>query len=1217
MTLSTPGLSGRPVTGRFSPRVRCPGCTREDPSCSLYWKTRAGLRICITAVVALVAIMTITGIASANDYMGGIPLQTVSNGVVSGGLYYSTYPGFSTSASQSFSLPKYKDIAWARLYVSVYCGHKQNNYEGTATVNLDVNGDGKDDILLATESMNVPYSYPGERGTGPVDLGHGNRVTSDYLFWYDVKDQITGERVGVNVKTAKASPSSSFDGRIKFIALVVAYNDGDRDKIYYWVNQGHDPMDFANDNGYTGETQFGTSQIVENEDAEYTATLSSLYMASEDGIYTFNGDELSGNGDPQGSYFGYEDWDVSDSIVLDEDSTLEYARSGSYFKLPLALLTVKFKEQPEGTLEVTSNPAGAQILLDGEELDKTTNQTLTEISAGEHTVQAILVDNEKYREPDEKSVTIKTGETTAVHFNIPQINGSVDIASDPDGAWIYLDGVNMSTRTDTLLENVIIGDHTVLLKKAGYSDVNTTITLEEDSTEEVALTFGEPDGNTTVTKGDNSTELQGYSGKSLSLYTHGFVHGGLAVADSSMYSNLLGKDMSVSYPLPVNLTTNATVKDARLYVYSTWSYDADTLTGKPANLQVDLDGEHLAREQVYSDRKGDGTYDYPVETHCYAIEGDQIADTPLSFTVSNVGEKPDKFAVYGVMLLVVYEDPAGQKTEYWIGEGSDAVYANPEFGVDSDDAVTRLTFPGTVNTSAISGAELYVVSTAASGDDNRIIFNDREWPDQLAGGSSGISIARLNVSAQVRQSGNRAGTGSVITNTKGDYMENRNLILVVTGTPDGENAIGMSTLGATGAANLTDETSDLTTDAVNETMLVTGPIEETLNQTGRQYSIRVLTNPPGAMISLDYRYSGKTTPDTIPGIPGGNHTISVELPGFDPVEERLFLSTNQTMSFDMATRGTSVFALEKISESLLDQEKYGGIYVTSSPDKTLIYIDGKKTSFTTPGLVYGLKPGKHTVQVKLAKTATAGNKNPLKFPIEKKEVWVDAGVVSTVAFMSYENPYLTTPVINSTVYNNAVFTINGMMQKYHISDEVNLQASQNYVTIKTGDAYISHTIFTGADNETWVEPRRYTLNNVMVESDPPGADIYVDGFATGLTTPYLVKNLSDMDHRIMVSKPGYYPLESTILITGTDQYRRFVLEPYLNGRLSVVSTPTGGKIYINGKDTGQKTPYTFQYMNVGSYSVKVVLNKTKATAEDFIVQPDMTNEINLILESKK
>ncbi len=1217
MIFSGPGSSGPSASNRIVPVIQSTEGNREKVRGISRRKNQIWRRICIATVVVLVAILAITGIVGANDYLGGIPLQTVSSGVVSGGLYYNTYPGFSTSASQSFTLPKYKDIAWARLYVSVYCGHKQNNYEGTATVNLDVNGDGKDDILLATESMNVPYSYPGEKGTGPVDLGHGNRVTSDYLFWYDVKDQITGERVGVNVKTAKASPSSSFDGRIKFIALVVAYNDGDRDKIYYWVNQGHDPMDFANDNGYTGETQFGTSQIVANEDAEYTATLSSLYMASEDGVYTFNGEELPGNGDPQGSYFGSEDWDVSDSIVLDEDSTLEYARSGSYFKLPLTFLTVKFKEQPEGTLEITSIPAGAQILLDGEEIEKTTNQTLTEISAGEHTVQAILVDNEKYREPDEKSVTVRTGETTAVHFNIPQVNGSIDISSEPAGAWIYLDGTNLSARTDTLLENVIIGDHTILLKKAGYVDANSTVTLEEDQTESVALILEESDGNTTATTSDNSTEPRGYFGKSLSQYIHGSVHGGLTLADSSSYSGLLGKDMSVSYPLTVNLTPNATVKDARLYLYSTWSYDADTLTGKPAALQVDLDGEHLAREQIYTDRKGDGTYDYPVETHCYALEGNQIEDTPLSFTVTNVGEKPDKFAVYGIMLLVIYEDPDGHEIEYWIGEGSDAVYANPEFGVDSDNAVTRITYPGTLNTTGISNAELYAVSTAASGENNRITFNDREWPNQLAAGSSGISIARLNVSEQIRQSGNRAGIGSVIGKTKGDYMENRNLILVVTGTADGETPANMTTVGVTGAANLTEETSSLTTDAVNETMLVTGPIEETLNQTGRYYQIRVLSNPPGAMVSLDYRYSGKTTPDTIQDIPGGNHTISVELPGFDPVEERLFLSSNQTMTFDLATKGTSVVASEKISESLLDQEKYGGIYVTSSPDQTLIYIDGKKTSFTTPGLVYGLKPGKHTVQVKLAKTATAGNKNSLTFPIEKKEVWVDNGVVSTVSFESFENPVLSTPVINSTAYNNSLFTVNGKMQKYHISDEVNLQASHNYVTIKTGDAYITHTIFTGTDNETWVEPRTYTLNDVQVESDPPGADIYVDGFATGLTTPYLVKNLSDMDHLIMVSKPGYYPLESTIRITGTDQYRRFVLEPYMNGRLSVASTPSGGKIYINGKDTGQKTPYTYQYMDVGEYTVKVVLNKTQATVEDFIVQPDMTNELNLTLKTKK
>lgn len=1180
----------------------------------------AGIRLAVLVIVLFGALLSCTGIAGANEYLGGIPLQTVSHGEVSGGLYYGVYPGFATTAHQSFSLPAYKDIAWARVYVSVYCGHKQNNYPGTATINLDTNGDGTNDILLATETMDVPYSYPGAGGTGPVDLGHGNRVTSDYLFWYDVKDQIQGnKKVGVDVTTAKATSSSSFDGRIKFIALIVAYNDGDRDKVYYWVNQGHDPMDAANDNGYTGETEFGTSAIAAEEDEEFTATLSSLYMASEDGTYTFNGDELS-NGKPQGSYFGYEDWDVSDSITLDEDSTLQYGRSAQYFKLPLALLTVRFKEQPEGTLEVTSYPEGAQILLDGEELDKVTNQTLTGISIGEHSVQVIPEDTERYREPDERTVTLNNGETLPVHFVISPITGSVDITSDPQDAWIYLDGKNTSRQSDTLLEDVIVGNHTIVLKKAGYRDANATVTLEEDKVEPVSLTMIGKDGNSTGLTG-NVTGSLGYTGTALTLYAHDTVHGGLAVTGSGSYSGLLGKGMDITYPLTANLTPNATVKDARLYVYSTWSYDADALAGKPSSLQATFNGEPLERDRVYSDRKGEGTYDYPVETHCYRIDGDLLADAPSSITITNIGGEADKVAVYGVLLVAAYEDPLGPDTEYWIGEGSDAVYATPEFGVDSEHAVTRITFPGAVNTTAISGSELYAVSTAASGtadDNNRVTFNDRTWQDPMTAGSSGISIARLNVSGEIRQSGNRAGIGSVIEKTKGDYMENRNLILVLTSTGEGAATTGISVSGEPGEENTTEESRVLSVD-LNATVLATGPIEESLNQTGRYYTIRVLSNPPGAMILLDYQYCGKATPDTIRQVPGGNHTVSVELPGFDTVEERIFLSTNQTMTFDMETHGTTLLSEGKIPEgqqALLNQEDFGGIYVTSSPEKAVIYIDGKKTGFSTPGLIYGISPGKHTVQVKLV-SKTAGQ-NTLKFPIEKKEVWVDAGVISETTFLHYENPYISSPMINSTAYNNSVFTVNGEMRQYRVPEKVDLQESQNYLTFREGDAYITHTVFAGiADNETWVEPRRYTLNSVMIESEPAGADIYVDGFPTGLTTPYLIKNLSDMEHRIVVSKPGYYPVENTFRIAGTDLYRRFVLEPYMNGRLSIMSTPPGGKIYLNGKYTGQKTPYTFQYMEVGLYSVKVVLNQTKAVVDDYFIEPNVDNELNLTLKKKE
>lgn len=1178
----------------------------------------------ITSFFLVIGLLLLVSTAGANEYEGGIPLQTVKDGVVSGGLYFDSYPGFGTSAYKAFTLPSHKSIEWARVYVGVYCGHKQNNYQGTATVNLDTNGDGKADILLGNEELNVPYSYPGERGTGPVSVGsHGNRVTSDYLFWYDVREQVSGNRIGVDVKTAKINPS--FDGRIKFIALVVAYNDEDGDKIYYWINQGHDPLCYLDDNGYTGETSFDTSRVISSEDREYSAILSSMYMASEDGIYTFNGDELAGNGAPQGPYFGSESWDVTDSVSFDDDSTLQYQRSGDYFKLPLAFLTVGFKEQPEGTLEITSNPPGAQIILDGEETGKTTNQTLTSIPAGEHTVQVMLLYDPRYRELEEKTVNVINRETSTIHFEIPQINGTLDISSEPDEAWIYLDGKNTSVQSYALLEDIIIGDHTILLKKAGYLDANATFSLEEDDTETVELILQEDTGNISI-NANNSSETGGYSGKSLSLYNHSSVRGGLAIMDSEGYSGLLGKDMSAAYPVTVNLTPNATVRDARLYVYTTWSYDADTLQGKPASLRADLNGNPLTKDRTYSDRKGNGTYDYPVETHCYTIDGNATVNQMLLFTITNNGEKPDKFAVYGVMLLVIYDDPAGTVSEYWIGEGADTVYANPEFGISSDNAVTRMTFSGTINTTGILWGELYVVSTASSGaagDDNRITFNDRQWQNQLTSGSSGISIARMNVSGQVRKSGNKAGVGSVIERTKGDYMENRNLILVITGTGDGETADTSSpaeegeengspelTLGGlTGTANLT-----------GTLILATGPVEETLNQSGKYYSIRVLSNPPGAMISADYAYCGKTTPDTIDGLDAGNHTISIEMPGFDTIEERICLTNNQTLTFDLQTRGTSVLSAEKIAgdhPELMDQETYGGIFVTSNPDNWIIYVDGKNTGSLTPNIIYGLSPGKHTVQVKEQKTTPRYLRGLITMPIEKKEVWVEKGMLNTVSFRSFENPYLAGPVINSTTYRNSIFTLNGKLQKFRIPQKVNLQASQNYITIMEDGMYITHTIFSGNDSEISVEPRDYTLNSVWVESDPPGADIYVDGFATGMTTPYQVDNMSDQAHLIMVSKPGYYPLESTVYIAGSDLVRRFVLEPYLYGTLTVESNPAGGKIYINGKDTGKKTPYSFQYMDVGEYTVKVVQNSTKALYEDFIVEPYRMNELNLTLKKKK
>ncbi|GAB6285760.1 MAG: hypothetical protein STSR0009_19610 [Methanoregula sp.] len=290
----------------------------------------------------------------ANNYYGSIPLETVQSGTVSGGLWSDSYPGFATSASKSFTLPGYTDITWARLYIVVYDGHMENNYEGNVSIGIDANGDGTHELQKA-ESFNTTYSFPGNKtapGTGRVWLNdHLNRVTSDYLMWYDLTDAITSQTVNVQASTAKVNPR--FDGRIKTMTLVVAYDDGDADQVRYWVNQGHDTANAkdVSDYGYTGATMYATSAL---PPGWTSANLTSVYLASIDGTYTFRGSSLA-SGTPSGSYFGSDRWDVTGLLSSGENSTLTYVNTGSsYYKIPLALMSVRYPGSAPATLSATS-----------------------------------------------------------------------------------------------------------------------------------------------------------------------------------------------------------------------------------------------------------------------------------------------------------------------------------------------------------------------------------------------------------------------------------------------------------------------------------------------------------------------------------------------------------------------------------------------------------------------------------------------------------------------------------------------------------------------------------------------------------------------------------------------------------------------------------------------------------------------------------------------
>ena len=318
-------------------------------------------------IIALAIFLLTVGVCSADNYVGGMPLTTVKEGVVSGGVFsdscycdttipnqYSYKPN---TIDKTFTLPDDIDIEWAMLLTTVYCAHMQQNRKGTA--NVTFNND-----VLGNETLNVPFNYivnGGNDNSAFLDHGtnepykmvnnHMNRVTSDYMMWYDVTDNVTAGDNTASVHTAQID--SNFDGRIKLITLIVAYNDDSGKKIYYWVKKGHDVDTYYSEylldppEDYIGSTDFAASLSGQLQDASLTV----VHMASKDGSYTFNDNSLP-SGTPQGSYSGSNTWDVTSIFNPGGTNTMTYDRVGPFYKIPLGILTVQVIPSTPVTIDI-------------------------------------------------------------------------------------------------------------------------------------------------------------------------------------------------------------------------------------------------------------------------------------------------------------------------------------------------------------------------------------------------------------------------------------------------------------------------------------------------------------------------------------------------------------------------------------------------------------------------------------------------------------------------------------------------------------------------------------------------------------------------------------------------------------------------------------------------------------------------------------------------
>jgi eukaryotic-like serine/threonine-protein kinase len=119
-----------------------------------------------------------------------------------------------------------------------------------------------------------------------------------------------------------------------------------------------------------------------------------------------------------------------------------------------------------GQLVIDSTPQGAQLEIDGRtDPNWVTPYTLAGLNPGQHTVVA----SKAGYSPESHTVDVLSASRTALALHLTSLSATINVASDPAGAAIFLDGKDTLrvTPSNISLEK---GTHTILVRKPGYLD---------------------------------------------------------------------------------------------------------------------------------------------------------------------------------------------------------------------------------------------------------------------------------------------------------------------------------------------------------------------------------------------------------------------------------------------------------------------------------------------------------------------------------------------------------------------------------------------------------------------------------------------------------------------------------------------------------------------------------------------------------------------------
>jgi serine/threonine protein kinase len=140
---------------------------------------------------------------------------------------------------------------------------------------------------------------------------------------------------------------------------------------------------------------------------------------------------------------------------------------------------------------------------------------------------------------------------------------------------------------------------------------------------------------------------------------------------------------------------------------------------------------------------------------------------------------------------------------------------------------------------------------------------------------------------------------------------------------------------------------------------------------------------------------------------------------------------------------------------------------------------------------------------------------------------------------------------------------------------------------------------------------------VQIQSNPPGAQVFLNDTPTERVTPATLKDLEvGQPQKVTLKKPKFKDWTQVVTLPDANP---MILNPSLEvipvGMMKVATTPAGAKIYLDGQDTGKVTPANLEELPLSqTYTLKLELAKHRPVEEKITVYSIEPIDFNKKLE---